>query len=113
MTLGEKQRLFDKKLTELKAWAYTQGYEFTKGDAYRDPKVHGKYGEKVGYSAAYSMHKLRLAEDMNLFIDGVWQTSTEAHRPIGEKWESMHELCRWGGRFQDGNHYSFTHDGRA
>lgn len=113
MTLGEKQRLFTKLIAELTLWAYANGYEFTDGDAYRDPRLHGMVGEKKGYGSANSNHKLRLARDYNLFIDGVWQTSTEAHRPIGEKWESMHPLARWGGRFQDGNHYSFEHDGRA
>jgi hypothetical protein len=23
----------------------------------------------------------------------------------------MHPDCRWGGRFNDGNHYSFEHNG--
>jgi hypothetical protein len=44
---------------------------------------------------------------MNLFIDDKYQTTTEAHRPIGEKWESLGGT--WGGRFRnkDGNHYSW------
>jgi hypothetical protein len=25
---------------------------------------------------------------------------------LGEFWEGLHPLCRWGGRFNDGNHYS-------
>lgn len=25
--------------------------------------------------------------------------------------EMQHELCRWGGRFKDGNHYSLEHNG--
>lgn len=115
MTLGDKQRLFTKLIAELIVWAYKNGYEFTKGDAFRDPRVFGQIGEKRGYGSRNSNHKLKLAQDLNLFIDGVYQKSTEAHRPIGEKWESMHELCRWGGRFgeKDGNHYSLEHNGRS
>ena len=114
MKLGEKQRLFTRLQAELDLWIYEQGYEFTDGDAYRDPRVHGASGEKKGYGHAKSCHKLRLARDKNLFRDGVFLTSTEDHRPIGEKWKSMHELARWGGDFStpDGNHYSFEHEGQ-
>jgi hypothetical protein len=111
MTLGQKQRLFTKLITELLLWAHKNGYEFSLGDAYRDHRVHGSFGEKKSYSSAVSMHKLRLAIDLNLFIDGVYQTTTESHKDIGLKWESMHELCSWGGHFGDGNHYSFRHRG--
>jgi hypothetical protein len=69
--------------------------------------VFGEKGESVGYGNAYSMHKDRLAHDYNLFIDGEFQTTTEAHRPLGEHWESLHPECSWGGRWEDGNHYSF------
>ena len=114
MTLGEKQRLFNRLQTEFCAWMYAEmpGYEFTDGDAYRDHRVHGAPGEKKAYGAPNSKHKQRLARDYNLFINGVYQETTEAHRPLGEKWESMHPLCRWGGNFRrpDGNHYEFRSD---
>jgi hypothetical protein len=111
MTLGQKQRLFSRLISELVLWIYDQGYEVTDGDAYRDPRIHGKFGESGGYGRASSCHKVRLARDYNLFKDGEWLQETEDHAFIGEKWESMHELCRWGGRFKDGNHYSFEHEG--
>ena len=38
----------------------------TFGDAYRDERLHGKYGEKRGYGHAESDHKRRLAVDLNL-----------------------------------------------
>lgn len=111
-TLGGRQRLFAKLIAELITWAYNNGYEFAIADAYRNPKVFGELGTKKGYGQANSNHKLKLAVDLDLFIDGVYQTTTEAHTPIGEHWESMHPLCRWGGRFEDGNHYSFEYRGR-
>lgn len=58
-----------------------------------------------------SGHQRKLAQDLDLFIDGVYQTTTEAHRPFGEWWEKQHPLARWGGRFGDGNHYSFEFQG--
>ena len=49
-------------------------------------------------------------KNLNLFVDGVWLQSTEAHRELGEWWESVGGS--WGGRFGDGNHYSLAHEGR-
>lgn len=117
MRLGDKQRLFVEQIARLVLWAYEQGYALTYGDAYRDPRLHGQIGEKKGYGHAKSCHKYRLAVDFNLFkkVNGEWLylTSTEDHRPLGRKWESMHPLNRWGGRFPnpDGNHYSMEHEG--
>ena len=113
LRLGEKQRLFSRLQAEFDLWIYAQGYQITDGDAYRDPRLHGALGEKKGYGHRSSCHKLRLARDKNLFRDGEFLTTTEAHRPLGEKWKSMHPLARWGGDFStpDGNHYSFEHEG--
>ena len=109
MTLGQKQRKFVRMIADLIVWAYDNGYELTFGDAYRDPRLHGQMGWKVGYGAASSCHKIRLAIDLNLFKDGVYMDSTEAHTPLGEQWEKMGGT--WGGRFKDGNHYSLEHEG--
>lgn len=111
MTLGHKQRLFSRLIAELIIWAYDHGYEVSFGDAYRDPRVFGAIGEKKGYGHSKSAHKNRLAVDLNLFLDGKYLNRTIDHKTLGEKWESMHPLCVWGGRFNDGNHYSFEHDG--
>lgn len=95
MGLRAKQTQFVWMLAEFLLWCKEQGYEITLGEAWRigDPRLHG----------------MRLAIDLNLFIDGKYRTSTEAHRPLGEKWESMGGS--WGGRFKDGNHYSLAHGG--
>ena len=105
MTLRQKQSLFARNIAKLIQYAYAEGYEVTFGDAYRDPRVHGKPGEKKSYSSASSNHKLRLAVDLNLFLDGKYLTSTESHRVLGCYWETLHPDNRWGGRFNDGNHY--------
>ena len=113
MKLGDKQRLFAKQVARLLDKAHELGYEVTLGDAYRDPRSHGAVGEKLGnvYGAKYSCHKIRLAIDLNLFKGGEYLTTTEGHRPLGEWWEAQHPDNCWGGRFNDGNHYSMTHDG--
>lgn len=108
-SLGEAQRALPPMIAKLVSYAYAHGYELTFGDAYRDPRVHGDFGTKKSYSAAKSNHKRRLAVDLNLFRNGVYLTSTEAHRPLGEYWESLGGA--WGGNFGDGNHYSIEFQG--
>lgn len=55
-------------------------------------------------------HYQGLACDWQLFVDGVHVTQGghPAWREAGEKWCSMHTLCRWGGHFSDvdANHIS-------
>ena len=105
MTLRARQSTFARKVADLILKAHEMGYEITLGDAYRDPRLHGQHGEKKGYGAANSYHKLRLAIDINLFKDGEYLEGTEAHQQLGEWWESQGGT--WGGRFKDGNHYSW------
>lgn len=111
MSVGDKQRLLTRLLPKLLNKAHQLGYEVTLGDAYRDPKVFGELGEKLGYGNAYSCHKLRLAIDLNLFKNKKYLDKTSDHKELGEYWESLHPLTCWGGRFNDGNHYSITHEG--
>lgn len=94
MGLREKQSIFARKVGLLIAYAYEQGYELTFGDAWAQTgHVKGSY------------HYKRLAVDLNLFRNGRYLTTTEHHRPLGEFWESIGGT--WGGRFRDGNHYSY------
>lgn len=111
MRLGQKQELFMRLLPVLIDKAHDLGFEIRGGDLFRDPRVHGHMGEKVGYGNANSCHKLKLAIDLLLFKDGIYLTETEDYRGLGEWWERQHELTCWGGRFADGNHFSITHEG--
>jgi hypothetical protein len=107
MSLREKQSLFARKVADLILKAEELGFEITLGDAYRDPRLHGAMGEKKGYGASNSFHKQRLAIDINLFKDGKFLDSTEAHKELGAWWVSQGGT--WGGNFKnkDGNHYSW------
>lgn len=55
-----------------------------------------------------SLHYSGCAGDLVLYKDGMYQPKTETHQPLGEYWESLDPNCKWGGRFSDGNHYSFA-----
>jgi hypothetical protein len=111
MSLRALQSTFASLVPRLIDKALELGYEVTLGDAYRDPRVHGTVGIKMAYGHARSAHKTRLAIDLNLFKDGEFLPSTDSHKELGEWWEKQHPLARWGGRFADGNHYSFEYNG--
>ena len=110
MTLGMKQEIFSLNLALLLLYAYQHGYRVRMGETWRSPTKAGE-NAAAGIGIANSLHTLKLAADLNLFKDGVFLTKTEDHRPLGEYWESLHVDNRWGGRFDDGNHYSMTHGG--
>lgn len=101
-TLGQKQRFFSRALADLLYYIYSEGYEVTFGDVW----AHDGH-------RPHSNHYQRLAADLNLFKDGVWLTSTKDHAAFGAYWKKLHPLCRWGGDWGDGNHYSIEHEGRS
>lgn len=125
MSLGEKQRLFMLLLGEFLVWCYKNDYEVTEGEAWRPDWVAEIYAQQ-GKGIRNTLHTKRLAIDLNLFLDttkagdeDVYQKDSEAYRPLGEHWKSLHPLCRWGGDFKDaagnpkpdGNHFSLEHEG--
>lgn len=97
-----------KDLAQLINFASSLGLQLTLGDAYRDPRLFGEVGVKRGYSHPKSLHKLRLAVDLNLFRDDKLLNVAE-YQPLGEFWESLGNT--WGGRFDDANHFSIEYQG--
>ncbi len=87
-------------LSKLIQYAYGLGYTLSGGDLW----AHDGHKEN-------SLHYRRLAIDLNLFKDGEWLKKTEDHKELGTYWESLDPKCRWGGRFQDGNHYELVPGG--
>jgi hypothetical protein len=97
MSLREQQSEFARMVPRLIDKAFELGFDITLGDCFRD--------ERCRYGSSKSFHRKRLAIDLNLFRDGKYLTDTEDHRPLGEWLESVGGT--WGGRFEDGNHYSW------
>ena len=116
MTLGQKQRLFAVAAAELILEIKRRGWECSLGQALRTPE-DAAANAAAGSGISNSLHLIKLAIDLNLFIGGAYQTQSEAYLPLGEWWEahSTAELeYAWGGRFKtrpDGNHFSFAHNG--
>lgn len=100
MTLRQLQSAFARKIAVLKLVAYEMGYEITEGEYYRDPRV--PYGHEM------SLHKKRLAADLNLFKDGVWLTDGSGHHELHDIWDHMGGAKRID---DDLNHYSIEFHG--
>jgi hypothetical protein len=122
MTLREKQSAFFLAIAKLIVWAFGQGYELTLADGNIDPLRRVRLPGGVTVSGARDLvhketglHYKRLAQDLNLFIDGVWISDGghPAWTKIGVHWEAQSPLAAWGGRFRDANHFSFRHGGAA
>lgn len=97
--LFHKRALFTSLLPRLIDYMIAEGYT----------PLHGKDGLK---HMKNSLHWEGVAVDIDLFKDGVYLTQTSDHELFGIFWESLHPDARWGGRFEDGNHYSVEFDGR-
>jgi hypothetical protein len=114
VTLRQKQSLFASKVAELIQKANEMGYSVTLGEAYRSPEEAARLA-KLGKGIKTSLHTSRLAIDLNLFHGEAYLADGMAHKPLGEWWEQQSfdgaQFC-WGGRFNDGGHYSIAHGGR-
>ncbi|HCH49247.1 MAG TPA: hypothetical protein DEV59_00845 [Proteus sp.] len=110
MTLSDKQQQFTVMVAKLILWAQSNGYGLTFGEAYRTAQ-QSQWNAKNGKGIQQSLHTQRLAIDFNLFMNGVYQTQSEAYRPLGKYWCSLGGT--WGGHFSypDGNHFSLEHQG--
>jgi D-alanyl-D-alanine carboxypeptidase len=110
-TLRQKQNRFAGMVGRLLLRAQEMGYEVTLGEAYRTPE-QAAFNAQKGTGIRNSLHSLRLAIDLNLFLNGAWLIGSDDHRPLGEWWESIGGS--WGGNFKrpDGGHYSLEHEGR-
>ena len=98
--LLQRQLEFARKMSVLKYWMMSQGMTWKEGRSLCCKEC----------SKPTSLHRQSLAQDLLLFVDGVYQTQTEQYRVIGEKWESLGGS--WGGRWNDGNHFSLEWGGK-
>jgi len=100
-TLREKQSKFALMASRLIMKAFEMGYEVTFGHAYRCADC------PVGHKR--SLHKKRLAIDLNLFENGKYCRTHEAYQELGKWWKKLGGS--WGGDFDDPSHFSLEHNG--
>lgn len=132
-SLRTLQSLLVRCLGQLIAYAYSQGYQLTLGEAYvESPRkvemvgvvqcprcAHSFDHRRTAFAVdrvhmPASLHHTRLALDLNLFVDGQFITNGDdsAWTVLGNYWEQLDPACSWGGRFRDANHFSVTFGGK-
>ena len=84
------------RTAKLILWCTENDIGLTLGDGFRDERVHGKWGEKKGYGSAVSLHKLKLAQDLNVI-------APEIHERMHDKWDELGGAKRIA---EDMNHYA-------
>jgi len=105
-SLRGAQHAFSIAFSQLIVYAQTKGYQVSLGECYRP------------WGPRKSLHKLKLACDINLFHHGNYLRRTESYRPLGEWWlkygQNYGLPLEWGGSHtrSDGNHFSYGWQGR-
>lgn len=108
MTLSQNQREFTRDVADLIRFAYDHDMELTFGEAYRTEEQQAIYVRKGLSRTMSSYHLKRLAVDLNLFLEGTYQTSAAPYKPLGDYWKSLSPNNVWGGDFKglgDANHF--------
>lgn len=117
MTLSQQQRIFTRHIGCLIEHAYSLGIELTFGEAHRTQSqgLLNYFGYEVIRSGngiglrksrklsntLSSLHLDRLAVDFNFFVDGSLTYDFKTIKPLGDYWESLDPLNRWGGDFNN------------
>lgn len=111
--LVQKQRLFAQYFAQWVVWVCSHPeYSVRFAEGYV-ADTDAADGDHDGPHIAKGGHYTRLAMDVILEFRSEWIKDGDhpAWLYVGEQWEAMHPLARWGGRFGDGNHLSFEHQG--
>lgn len=90
LPLRKKQTLFLNNVAKLISWANNNGYELTAGELWRTDQQQAIYRKEGLSKATRSKHQDRLAIDLNLFLNGVYQSKKEAYKPLADYWKSLH-----------------------
>ena len=104
MTLRERREIFTRNVPKLIEWMFANGYTCTLGETLRTVEQAAIYAAK-GIGSKNSLHCKGLAVDINLFRGGVYLRFDRDYQPPGDYWESLNPCNRWGGRFEDANHF--------
>jgi len=115
MNLKDKRILFTTLLAQFILWVNSHPHwKLAYGEGLV-AQTDARDGDYDGPHKKGGAHYTGLGHDMILYVDGIYieNSSHPVYNSIGPYWESMHELCRWGGRFNDANHFSLFHEGVA
>ena len=100
MTLSKHQQIFSQNIALLILRANGMGINLTFGEAYRTKYQQAEYLRTGKTKTMNSNHLKRLAVDFNFFIGGQLTYNKAALQELGDYWESIDPLNRWGGNFK-------------
>jgi hypothetical protein len=100
VTLSQHQAEFLLDVCKLIAFATKQGWMVTGGELYRTPEQQEIYVKTGRSKTMASKHLKRCAIDLNFFKEGKLSWDKSALAPLGQYWESLSPLNRWGGNFK-------------
>lgn len=104
MSLVDEQHAFLMDVAKLLVKAQQLGYLVTGGELWRTPEQEALYVQEGKSNTMNSNHLRRLAIDLNCFIG----KNAVVPRDLGEFWEGLNPLNRWGGNFtilRDTDHF--------
>ena len=107
--LADKQARFAQMVGALLSFAAArQDIRVRISWAYRDAQANARIG---GHPRSTHVNRLAIDLVLDRLVDGewIWQTDSAAYGELGRVWELMGGA--WGGRFNDGGHFSLEHEG--
>lgn len=100
MTLQQKQSVFAQNVARLLMHVDAIGLTCSIGEVFRTQEQAEIY-EKEGKGIKDSLHCKKLAIDLHLFSPhGQYLTDMKSYEPLGQYWESLLPVNKWGGRFK-------------
>ena len=100
MSLRKEQSGFARDVAKLLAFIFNNGYEVTFGEALRTAYQQKEYLRTGKSHTMRSKHLRKLAIDLNFFKDGKITYSKKDLQFIGDYWELLNPLNKWGGNFK-------------
>ncbi len=100
MKLSLHQQKFTTDVNKLITKATELGIGLTFGEAYRTKFQQKEYMRTGKSHTMNSNHLRRLAVDFNFFIYGKLTYNRVTLQELGDYWESLDTMNRWGGNFK-------------
>ena len=102
MKLSDHQWEFLKDVALLIEFANQHDYKLTGGELWRPKEMQKIYFDSSRSKTMNSQHLKKLAIDLNVFFDGRSlnrRDDWDQIKFLGDYWESLSDLNRWGGDF--------------
>lgn len=106
--LLKNQHLFSRDVNKFLSFLFKSGYEVSLKECLRTPEQQEIY-LKIGKSKTKNSYHLKsLAIDLAIFKNGAWLQKKDDLKALGDYWESLSSVNKWGGNFKsfyDGMHF--------